>query len=463
MRDLLKLDSIENNVVCGTVVSDNFDFFANELEILVNGSVEGRGVAVFPKTTTNSQMISHHGSFRIPIVDVEVERQLDVAVRLAGQDAVFAKGRFLQKPNLSKKGLSSVRVASLHKLPLIGINGFSINRGFLEITGLAIAPEGDPRRVLLDCGENVAYEFQYPLPNPDASAYYWYWPNSGFSAFRILIDFAETKSVGEDFCLSFSFTGIEETDIQQLRNKFYIPKNLETYQNFPPQQNLTRVQRFDTISGTVVRGYSDYKRLQAIAQFHGLELDNAKVLDWGCGHGRIARHFISAASNYKVFGTDIDPDNINWASKHLTGGKFSVGPLMPPTTFANSEFDLIYGISVMTHLTQEVQEAWLEELSRIVKPSGLVLLTFTGDASVAFASRELDIDWFEIYVTTGRGPDLPSTDLVGQIENPDYYKNVKVSAKQVHNLCLPYFEILAIHDDMFGYQDLAVLKRRDIN
>jgi hypothetical protein len=38
--------------------------------------------------------------------------------------------------------------------------------------------------------------------------------------------------------------------------------------------------------------------------------------------------------------------------------------------YANEQFDLIYAISVFTHLTEDLQHSWLNELGR-VKRGGL--------------------------------------------------------------------------------------------
>jgi len=99
-------------------------------------------------------------------------------------------------------------------------------------------------------------------------------------------------------------------------------------------------------------------------------------------------------------------------------------------------------------------------LERITHPGGLVLVTFSGDTDVAFTSRMLDQAYIDDYIASGRGHDLPSGDLVGKIDDPNYYKNVKVSAKAVRALCDPNFEVLDVLECMFGYQDLAVLRRR---
>jgi SAM-dependent methyltransferase len=162
----------------------------------------------------------------------------------------------------------------------------------------------------------------------------------------------------------------------------------------------------------------------------------------------------------RPYGIDIDQDNIAWAREHLPEVSLLHGPLMPPTPYPANEFDLVYGISVMTHLTRTIQEAWLQEICRILRPGGLALLTFAGNTAAAFSSRFLEKTWMKEYLDTGRGQDLPSGDLAGKISDPDYYRNVKISSAEVVTLCRPYFAVQDVLECMFGYQDLAVLTKR---
>jgi SAM-dependent methyltransferase len=108
---------------------------------------------------------------------------------------------------------------------------------------------------------------------------------------------------------------------------------------------------------------------------------DARWLDFGCGCGRVARHLLSpeAVSRYGFVardytGVDVDRRQIGWATRHLPG-KFAVTPHLPPTALASSSFDVIYTISVFTHLDEGPQRAWLAELARLLAPGGLLLAT----------------------------------------------------------------------------------------
>jgi SAM-dependent methyltransferase len=58
----------------------------------------------------------------------------------------------------------------------------------------------------------------------------------------------------------------------------------------------------------------------------------------------------------------------------------SVNSLSPPLEFAERFFDAVYAMSVFTHLPADLQRAWVHELSRVLRPDGLLLVTTHGDS-----------------------------------------------------------------------------------
>ena len=51
---------------------------------------------------------------------------------------------------------------------------------------------------------------------------------------------------------------------------------------------------------------------------------------------------------------------------------------IPPLPYPDEYFDVVYCLSVFTHLNESMQDLWIEELSRILKPGGVLLLTIYG-------------------------------------------------------------------------------------
>src|ERR1039457_1862899 len=92
--------------------------------------------------------------------------------------------------------------------------------------------------------------------------------------------------------------------------------------------------------------------LQANSQL----LDFHSILDFGCGCGRtltwLARQFPDA----KFYGTDVDREAIDWCRSHLPLVEWQVNTALPPLAYGQSPFDLVYGISVFTHLDADHQE-----------------------------------------------------------------------------------------------------------
>jgi SAM-dependent methyltransferase len=126
-------------------------------------------------------------------------------------------------------------------------------------------------------------------------------------------------------------------------------------------------------------GRSSAQWLQEIWQQYTV-LEQKRILDWGCGPARIVRHLPGLLGpGCTCYGTDYNARTIAWCEQHIPGVHFSTNALSPPMAFADGFFDIIYGISILTHLSEENQQKWYHELIRILKPGGLLLLTTQGN------------------------------------------------------------------------------------
>lgn len=100
-----------------------------------------------------------------------------------------------------------------------------------------------------------------------------------------------------------------------------------------------------------------------------------RVLDFGCGPCRLLRHLEEFLPGAIVCGSDYNRKSIQWAADNLNGANFSTNELMPPTAYKNDEFDVIYLISVVTHLSDDASRAWFSEFYRVLKPGGILIFT----------------------------------------------------------------------------------------
>lgn len=121
---------------------------------------------------------------------------------------------------------------------------------------------------------------------------------------------------------------------------------------------------------------------------HGPQEDaSGAILDWGCGAARVARHLPKLVpADTQVFGTDANRVAIDWSRKNIHGVEFSTNCSSPPLTYGDASFSCIYGISVFTHLSAASHLLWRDELVRVLRPGGILIVTMNGQY---YADREL--------------------------------------------------------------------------
>jgi SAM-dependent methyltransferase len=112
-------------------------------------------------------------------------------------------------------------------------------------------------------------------------------------------------------------------------------------------------------------------------------LDEVSVmLDWGCGCGRVLRHW-AGLENTRVSGCDINPRMVAWCDENLSFAEVSLNRLDPPLPYDDESFDLVYAFSVMTHLSEELQQTWVAECRRVLRPGGRFLFSTLGEYYVS--------------------------------------------------------------------------------
>lgn len=105
------------------------------------------------------------------------------------------------------------------------------------------------------------------------------------------------------------------------------------------------------------------------------------ILEWGCGPGRVLRNLPAICKNNRniYFGSDYNKTSIEWCKNNLSGINFITNELEPPIKLDDSMFDVIYSVSVFTHLSEKLHYDWIRELNRLLKPNGILIITTNGD------------------------------------------------------------------------------------
>lgn len=106
-----------------------------------------------------------------------------------------------------------------------------------------------------------------------------------------------------------------------------------------------------------------------------------EICEWGCGPARVIRHFPAVFGDRPITlcGADYNPRTVAWCRQHIEGIEFRANGLLPPLPFESNQWDVVYALSVFTHLSEKAHFLWIDELWRVVKDSGIVIFTTQGD------------------------------------------------------------------------------------
>jgi len=122
--------------------------------------------------------------------------------------------------------------------------------------------------------------------------------------------------------------------------------------------------------------FNFWKIVRGYAERAGIPLGRGRrVLDFGCGWGRMVRFFLRDLPGEDVWGADVGRDMIALCRQHFRTGRFELVQPTPPTALPAASFDVVYAYSVFSHLNEAVSLAWIEEMARVLKPGGVLLVT----------------------------------------------------------------------------------------
>jgi SAM-dependent methyltransferase len=177
------------------------------------------------------------------------------------------------------------------------------------------------------------------------------------------------------------------------------------------------------------------------------------ILDFGCGCGRVVMWFPNHSRSQSFYGTDIDADAISWCHDNLDFATFSVNNPLPPLEYPPESFDLIYAISVFTHLNEDYQFQWLNELKRVTKPKGILLLTVHGRHCWEHLPRE------DVVNIEREGFNFTATKTMEDIF-PKWYQVAYHTKEYVLDRFTRYFDVLDyIPRGLNDHQDMVVLQK----
>lgn len=116
-----------------------------------------------------------------------------------------------------------------------------------------------------------------------------------------------------------------------------------------------------------------------LSEARSLGLDTARpgfrLMDMGCGWGRITQTFLRDFEPDQIIGVDVMDKAIEACRSTGLPCEVRKIPHFPPLEFETGSFDLIVAFSVFSHLSEPAHLAWVRELSRLLRPGGVAAVT----------------------------------------------------------------------------------------
>lgn len=207
--------------------------------------------------------------------------------------------------------------------------------------------------------------------------------------------------------------------------------------------------------------------------------NNARILDVGCGIGRIAiplTQYIDDSGSYEGF--DIARPGIKWCQKNITkkfpnfrfqftdihnqaynpDGRMEVKSFRFP--YLENNFDFVFLTSVFTHMLPEEIAHYFTEITRVLKYEGTCLMTFfllNEKATHAMQEGRSDLNFsfqFDGYLSTNK--DEPEKAICLE---EDFIRNL--CAKNRLHIEHIYFGSWCGHSDGLSYQDIIIVKNQN--
>ena len=118
-----------------------------------------------------------------------------------------------------------------------------------------------------------------------------------------------------------------------------------------------------------------------------------RVLEFASGHGRFTRHLVKALGPERVVVSDVVPDAVEFSCATF-GVEGFASASVPEDVRWPGQYDLVFVLSLFSHLPRSTWARWLRVLYGAVAPGGVLVFTTHGLKAARFDSVALDEDGF---------------------------------------------------------------------
>jgi len=212
-----------------------------------------------------------------------------------------------------------------------------------------------------------------------------------------------------------------------------------------------------TIDEWLASGKDHVDRMRDILKQAGYEFEPGhRVLELGCAAGRMLRWLHDEAERCEIWGTDISGDHVMWCKQHLSPPfHFFITTTAPHLPFADGYFDFIYAGSVFTHI-DDLADAWLLELRRILKPNGRMYITIHDNSTIRVLSEQP----YDLSKTLNCRKDYFVDREFGMFTIGRFMRSqVFYDTDYLIQMLKPFFEVQSVTPESYGFQTGMLLRK----
>lgn len=122
-------------------------------------------------------------------------------------------------------------------------------------------------------------------------------------------------------------------------------------------------------------------------------LKTPRFMEFASGHGRFTRHLVKALGADRVTVSDVVPDAMAFAQRTF-GVRSVLSSTVPESVVWDQKYDVVFVLSLFSHLPRRTWARWLQCLYDGVAPGGVLVFSTHGLKAAAHDSVPLDEDGF---------------------------------------------------------------------
>jgi SAM-dependent methyltransferase len=238
----------------------------------------------------------------------------------------------------------------------------------------------------------------------------------------------------------------------------------------PQAPDISIQARWNGWTGTklLTESKAFYRRVKQVSSAYSRRgLSDSRLLDFGCGWGRLTRFFARDVAPGALFACDPVHEILDVCRDTGVPARLALCDFVPERLPFEERFDLVFAFSVFTHLSEPAHQACLQAIHASLEPGGLLVLTVRPTAYLDFCEAMRPL----------RGSpaddrsDEPRYLFVPHPADPDHpqfhggemtYGETVITLPYVRRRWAPAFELLEVSlltEDI--YQVVLTLRKRD--